>query len=185
MKRSNKQRLFEVMHKVDPTFKLNEDWSSEQMGDFQKRIDISNAWADSGMGINKELKGKQEINRDFASSGVKNDPKQYRIVPHPMGGNNIMNYDENKLDYDTSTWQYLHGKLQDMVEYDKFGYYGEGPKGEGIFKAIVEFPDKTISATIFQWIDRWEKIRGLVVANNDKRAFNDAMEKYNSRKENI
>ena len=89
------------------------------------------------------------------------------------------------------SWTYLHGKLEKKAcehdGYDIFGFKGDMPDVEGIYKGFVEYPDEKIACTIFAWPDSSfkEKLQGLVVADDDEKSFADAENKYNLKESHI
>lgn len=198
MKKYTKQRLFEVMHRIDPTFKLNEDWSPEEIAAFKKRIgDIEKA---------DDERKKQNIlynkTPDFATSGMYDNPKQYIVTPESrvdsdkdISGNEItVGYGNENTTHKRLSGTYLHGKADDKAGqyggWDIFGFRGEAPDRNGIYKVVIEYPDGNVQGTLFLWnrseykYDDGEitkRYNGLVVMNDDTKAFEDAKKKYNER----
>jgi len=116
--------------------------------------------------------------------------KKYHLVPFKLSGSgNIMSYKHNTVK--RLSWTYLHGNLEEKAcehdGYDIYGIKGDMPNSEGIHKGYVEYPDGKIDCTIFLWEDPClkEKLMGLVVANDDKKSFNDAKSKYEKKVSNI
>jgi hypothetical protein len=160
MKKDNKQQLFEMLSKIDPSFK-------PKIGEEEYPTSIP---------------APEYTQSDTGSVGG----EQIRIAPEHMRGH-FKQYEEGELD--RVPWSYLHGDLESKAQYDKFSIIGKAPTEEGIYPAVVEFPDENIDAMFYFWFSPeaggTDKRRGLVVKKGDTHAMEDAQEKFDSKSDRL
>lgn len=78
---------------------------------------------------------------------------------------------------DPGLWWYLHGKLENIVGYDKGCALSKIQPGENDVKVIgIEEP-----CIGFFWLDSMNRLRGLVCLKSDEEAVQEAREKMNRK----
>lgn len=87
---------------------------------------------------------------------------------------------------------YAHGKLQDILKHDTIRVYsGMGGflhqlifREAVVTKCFVKHRDELLECTLFFWVVG-DRVRGLVVLNEDSKYMEDAQLKYKERREHL
>ena len=164
--KNNKERLFEMMSKVDKSFKLklNEEYQTS----------ISEP---------EYTSTSTEIVPD-PTPEENNNTNQLKIIPQTPDGSSIP-YDEN--DSSSIAFSYLHGDLEEKAGYDKFVFIGEIPT-DGVHPATVMFSNGDVDSLVYIWTIEeggTNERRGLVVRKGDTVAMEDAQRKYDTKTSNL
>lgn len=172
-KGNNKERLFEMMSKVDKSFKpkLNEEYQTSAS---QPEYTSTSTDAVSEPVVPEPV-------------APENNDSQYSvtIIPQTMDSGLLVDPQGETTNF---PWSYLHGELEQKARYDKFVFDGELPT-DGIHHAITKLPDEDVLSSLYVWTAEdattGDRKRALVVMNGDTVAMEDAQAKMDAKVDSL